>query len=229
MKCWICDDEAKSGEHIIKASDVKAVFPNVSQKKPLFLRIDKNDSSIKAIGSIKNSRKLKSNILICANCNNVKTAPHDRAWEKLSRYLREKNPPIKFKDIIKLNKVFPGKTKKSMLDIYLFFLKLFGCAILEQSVPINIDSFSEAIIWQKPHPLVHLAFAPALSFSKKLVGVTKIKYQINKGECVYATWFYIIDAILVKITYAREHESRKGLNYSWHPTTITKKIHIGQV
>jgi hypothetical protein len=229
MKCWICDDEAKSGEHIIKASDLKAVFPNVSQKKPLFLRVDKNHGSIKAIGSIKNSRQLKSNILICLNCNNVKTAPHDLAWEKLSKYLREKKPLINVKDIIKLNKVFPGKTKKSMLDVHLFFLKLFGCAIKEQSVPINIDSFSKAIICQKPHPLVHLTFAPAISFSKKLVGVTKIKYQINKGECVYATWFYIIDTILVKITYAREYESRKGLIYSWHPTTITKQIHIGQV
>jgi len=35
MKCWICGHKATSGEHHIKNSDLKRLFPNVSQKLPI--------------------------------------------------------------------------------------------------------------------------------------------------------------------------------------------------
>jgi hypothetical protein len=168
MKCWICGTEAKTGEHLTKRSDLKAVFPSASQKSPLFLSTDLK-RNVK-IGSIDN-RHLKSKALICGCCNSARTKPHDEAWEKLSKYLREKKPQIKAKEIIKLNKVFRdpnnkksmlcGSTNKSMLDVHLFFVKLFGCAIIEHDIPIDITGFSEAIMNQKPHPLIHLAMSPS--------------------------------------------------------------------
>jgi hypothetical protein len=36
MRCWICSDEADSAEHLIKASDLRALFGNVSQKNPIY-------------------------------------------------------------------------------------------------------------------------------------------------------------------------------------------------
>jgi hypothetical protein len=49
-----------------------------------------------------------------------------------------------------------------MTNVHLFFLKLFGCIISEalangHEVPIDIKSFSKAIMAGRPHPEVHLA------------------------------------------------------------------------
>jgi hypothetical protein len=75
MKCWICGSEANSGEHVIKASDLKDVFGNITQKNPIYThtRLRKNQP----IRGIK-SDTLKYSARICARCNNELTQPHDR-------------------------------------------------------------------------------------------------------------------------------------------------------
>lgn len=161
MKCWICPaDEKATGDHKIKASDLKALFRKPSQKKPLFLSTDLR-RNIK-IGSIKRSPHLKSKAPMCAYCNNTRTAPHDETWRKLSKYLREKRPIIKSNETIKLSKIFRGSVKRSMLDVHLFFVKVFGCAISENNISIDISGFSDAIMHQKAHPLIHLVFSPSI-------------------------------------------------------------------
>ncbi|WP_300465593.1 hypothetical protein [Desulfobacula sp.] len=132
MKCWICGNEAKTGEHKIKASDLRALYNDVSQRNPLYLHTDQRRNQ--KVGSIK-SGKFKFNSLICPNCNNARTAPHDNAWMKLSKFLRGRNTAMKKGDSIPLEIVFPDTLSKSMLDVHLFFVKLFGCAIVELKVP----------------------------------------------------------------------------------------------
>ncbi len=60
MKCWICGEEAKTGEHLTKASDLKSQFGDVSQKKPLYMHTE-GKVNVK-INSIKKSSDIKSNV-----------------------------------------------------------------------------------------------------------------------------------------------------------------------
>ena len=62
MYCWICGDNATTGEHILKASDLKSEFGDVSQQNPLYLN-SKEKSNIK-INSIRRSKELKFNTLL---------------------------------------------------------------------------------------------------------------------------------------------------------------------
>ncbi len=120
-----------------------------TQKTPLYL-----NSSVKKnlkINSIKKPRDIKYDALLCANCNNARTAPFDKAWEAMSRYLRCRSD-LREGGIIRLEKVFPGKTKENMLNIHLFFAKLFGCAIEDPNVPIDITGFSDAIFSRSDGP-----------------------------------------------------------------------------
>jgi hypothetical protein len=112
MKCWICNiNDANSGEHIIKASDIRATLGTVTQKYPLYI----NDGQKKiTIGSAKSDR-LKFSSSICTFCNNDRTQRHDKAWEKFSKYLQERQPPISKGARVKLKKVFPGQAHSSML------------------------------------------------------------------------------------------------------------------
>jgi len=223
MRCWICSGEANSGEHLIKASDLKALFGKVTHKKPLYF----HNSVVRnqPVAGIK-SGKLKYAKSICARCNNERTQPHDRAWERLSQHLRSRQ--YHTDTLIRLERVFPGKVRQSMLDVHLFFVKLFGCLIAEHSIPLDIHVFSESILHGVPHPKVRLAFwtCPGRP-STKQAGRTPVHTSMLDGSITFATWFYIVDNISVNVIYAEPTQRRKGLAHSWHPSTIGKRMRIG--
>lgn len=225
MKCWICGDEANSGEHLIKASDIRSVFGSgVTQKSPLYFHTSARRNH--PVGGIK-SDKLKYNARICGRCNNERTQAHDRAWERLSLYLRSRQPPIQRGTVVRLDKVFPGSVRKSMLGVHLFFLKQFGCLIAEHSIPLDIRPFAESICSGVPHPNVHLAFWSGLDYpGHKQVARTHVQTAQLDGRIAYAGWFYIVDRISVNVIYAEPTEHRKGLVYSWHPSSVGKRVHI---
>lgn len=224
MKCWICGSEANSGEHLIKASDLKSVFGHVTQKSPLFFHSDHRRN--RPIAGIK-SNKLKYKARLCTSCNNVLTQPHDIAWEKLSKYLRNRQPHIKPKMLIRLNRTFPGSVSKSMLAVHLYFLKLFGCLITENDIPINIDQFSQSILNGKPHPQVWLAFRTGLQHPNiKHVGCSQVETVQSGRRVVFASWFYVIDKLAINVMYAEPGEHRRGLVDAWHPSHIGKHIRI---
>ena len=224
MQCWICGDEGTTGEHLTKLSDLKSHFGHVSQNSPLYFHTgEKMNSKLK---SIKKDARLKSSALICGPCNNAKTSKYDRAWEKLSNYLRQKKPPIRKGDIIKLEKVFPGTVKRSMLRVHLFFVKLFGCAIVAYNVPIDIAPLRNGLLQEKPVNNVYLAFWSSNGMGD---GYSEMEYDTVGGKCTYATWFYTIGAVSVNVMYALPTENRLGLVGSWHPSNITKRVKIAGI
>jgi hypothetical protein len=221
MKCWICGSDADSGEHVIKASDLKAVFGVITQNKPIYThtRLRKNQP----IGGIKSDR-FKYGALICRHCNNVRTQPHDRAWEHLSNYLRSRHPPIVDGTVIDLDKVFPRAVTQSMLGVHLYFVKHFGCRIVEHSVPLDVQPFADAILRGVAHPKVHLAFWAHPP--RRRAGLTKISVVKVGDTLQYAGWFYVIDRIAVNVVYLESPQRRKNLAHAWHPSTVCKRVRI---
>ena len=64
---------------------------------------------------------------------------------------------------VRANRIFRHNTRRQMISVHLFFLKLFGCMLCEakaggHDVPIDIATFSDAIMTGKPNPEVHLQF-----------------------------------------------------------------------
>lgn len=224
MKCWICGNDGNTGEHLIKASDLRSLFGRVTQDKPIYFHTSaKRNQPIRGI----KSNRLKFDTPLCGHCNNERTQKHDFAWQRLSEYLRTYSPPIKGGTVIRLDKTFPGSVQRSMLDVHLFFLKLFGCLIAEHSIPLDISEFSKAILSETPHPKVRLAFWTGLQTKPyKYVGLTPVQTAALNGHLVYAGWFYIVDKLAVNVIYAEPAEHRKGLIGSWHPSTIGKRVKI---
>ena len=224
MKCWICGDEASSGEHTTKASDLRAIFGLVSQKNPLYIhspgRLNQKVSSVK-------SNQLKFNSLICPACNNHRTQPHDKAWEALSNYLRTRRPAIRAGSVVRLSDVFPGKVHSAMLDVHLYFIKLFGCYIVEHKIPLSVTAFSAALLARKSHPNVHISFeAIADRRYRKHAGHSPIQTAQLLGEVRYATWLYDVGLLSAHVMYSHPNEHRKGVVGSWHPDRISKLLKI---
>lgn len=227
MKCWICGDEAKTGEHLIKASDLRSVFGHVSQRYPVYFHTALRRNQ--PVGGIK-SDILKSDALICARCNNQRTQPYDLAWDQLSRYIRDKKPKVRTGDWISLEKVFPGATQQSMLRVHLFFVKLFGCVVVEHKIPIDISSFSSAILGEIPHPNVYIAISPHIDRpGMKSVGYSDLQTAQLNDRVAFGVWMYVLDGFSVRVMFALPNErKREGLVRAWHPSTIGKCIRVAR-
>jgi hypothetical protein len=223
MICWICRANADSHDHRIKASDLRSIFGHVSQQDPLFLHTDlRRNRLVKGL----KADTLKSRARICRPCNNQRTQAHDFSWEKLSNYLRSQGRNLKTNERIGLHKVFPGKVKEAMLNVHLYFVKVFGCQMVEHQVPIDIAPFSQAILQGTAHPNIHLAFCSPFDGTPKTAGYTDIHVIKKNGSVVFAVWLYYLDRFSIRIMYAEPGERRAGLVNSWHPSSIKKYIRI---
>ena len=222
MKCWICGNAGTTGEHRTKASDLKSEFGKVTQKLPIYLSSDAK-RNVK-VNSIKKSEALKFSSLLCPNCNNSRSQPFDNAWLAVSENLRARSS-LKEGSIIKLEKIFPGSVKIGMLNVHLYFVKIFGCAIQEFGIPLNIEDFSRAILNGTSHPKVHISFGASNGLE---TGLTNMETANLDGQCVFATWFYLVGRLAVNVMYAEPTEKRQGLICSWHPTTVIKRIRLAK-
>lgn len=227
LKCWICGGDADSREHLVKASDLKSMFgAGVTQSTPLYFHDSRSRNQ--PVGGYK-SKKLKYSPLICSDCNNVRTQSHDYAWEKLSEYLRTRNPPLRGGSTVKLSKVFTGRVRTTMLAVHLFFVKQFGCLIAQEKIPIPLEPFSKAILNCSPHPNVFIGFWTGLGpLGRKFAGRTQVEAALVNGQVAYAAWFYHVGPIAVNVIYSLPGEQRVGLTRSWHPSFSERRIVISE-
>lgn len=116
-----------------------------------------------------------------------------------------------------------------MLDVHLYFLKVFGCMIVENGVPINISKFADCIVQKKAHENIFIAFGQNPSASKiNHAGYTPI-HLVNKDEVsVFASWGYVVDNILVNIIYADKFKNPVVMKNTWHPSTVQRHLAFKQ-
>ena len=114
-----------------------------------------------------------------------------------------------------------------MLNVHLYFVKLFGCRVEEDHVPIDIEPFSQAILQGKAHPKVHLALLPPIT-DFHAVGYSQMNGVEANGKTVFAVWMYETPGFVVRIMYAEPGHQREGLVDAWHPGENVKCIRVAQ-
>ena len=222
-KCWICGNEADSGEHIPKASDLKSYFGVVTSKKPIYQHVDPLIN--RKINGI-NSKRLKSATRLCANCNNSLTQCFDNSWVRLSEYMVG-NAAMMFRvKYINMSKVFLGATRRNALNVHLYFVKLFGCKLLEENPEIDITSFSKSILQKIPHPSVYFVVCPT-PVHFRFTNVSSIEYDSTEGLIRFAAWTYTLAPVTVRIEYADSALGAKPSSCAWHPSRHSKILKIG--
>jgi hypothetical protein len=221
-KCWICGiNDASSGEHLLKKSDLRDVLGKPTQAAPFYFH--KPGLQGKAVGSL-NADILKSSAPMCAHCNNARTQPHDLAWEAMSRRFTTRPKPLKKGQFVRGNKIFPYATRRKMRRMHLFFVKTLGCVIVEagDQAPIDIAPFSNAIMKGGTHPEVYLQFC----CGDGTIGRHFDCIRLNGGH-VFAVLTYRIKYVTVNIFYAQEGGGWENLDKTWHPRFGTNRLVIG--
>lgn len=215
QKCWICGNLADSREHKVKRSHLKVVFGDFTEENKVHYRSAQEKLFIHRLDHF----LVLFQKVICQDCNNRRTQESDKAWERLVKYFHTQCWEAKKGDFLKLRQPFPNKTAVTMLKVHLYFVKLLGCAIAEQGIPIPLQSFSDAIMNGEPHSSIYLTFSVVADVDiKKLTGVTEILYD-NNG----ASWTYCALPISVNITYDPTH-TRHAAVAGWHPRLLSDKV-----
>lgn len=211
--CWICrENEVNSGEHKTKRSDLAAVLGSPTQDRPFYFHdVERANRLVRSL----DAKILKAPVRICEACNTTRTQPHDKAWEYLSDRLR--NRPLEVGQWVRANGIFPYDTRCRMVDVQLYFLKLFGCMLCEAKgngydLPVNLAPFSTAIMNGRPHREVHLQFGR----NDGVVGRSNLHCGKTDHGGVLCFWLYQLDSIAVSVIFANagHWEHRHDL---WHP------------
>lgn len=226
MKCWICRTEATSGEHHIKKSDLKMLYPSVCQKRPIYHI--RNGILKKEIGSIR-SKSFMFDSLICSECNNARTQDYDKAWEKLSKYLYQNWIIIKINGFIDLYDVFGDNYIVNMLFVQLYFAKIFGCKIKESSSPIDLELFSKSILNAKEHPYLYISIRDSVEIKKGNRAVlSDIEIYTGNEKIIYAHLFYTVGSVTVDMIYCPD-TSMIDLNGAEKPSVMKKILNLSRL
>jgi hypothetical protein len=226
MKCWICGDEATTGEHLIKASDLRSYFGYVDQREPIYFHSDKKRNV--PVGSVKSNRFM-SQALLCAKCNNERTQPYDHAWEMLSGYIRGNWKLISKSKKVDLSKVFPGCVGQQSLNIHLYFVKLFGCRIVEAKVPIDIKKFSDCLLNRCAHDEIFLVLSKTAYLpNHKIAQITEIQARNIGSVTDKAAWIYTLGELSIQVGYLAKTADDILWPQAWHPSRSGKLVKFGK-
>ena len=114
-----------------------------------------------------------------------------------------------------------------MLGVHLYFLKLFGCLIVSNSIPINIQPFAHSILTGSPHLNVYLSFlAVSKSRLREHAAITQVYTVKIEDRIVAANWLYCVGRIAVNVTYAEAIRKQSNHVHLWHPSSYAKSIII---
>jgi hypothetical protein len=214
--CWICgSDGPLSGEHRAKASDLRDFFGEISPSKPVYFTTQERDA--RPIHSAK-SDKLKTGDVICVRCNTARSQPYDDAWMKLSRELRRRLPTLRDGKRIRGDAVFSHDTRRQMLGVHLFFVKLLGCHLADagQST-FDLAPLSQAILDERAHPNVYLQFGYGATMGGALhMGTSEFRIDATSTGVKFGLWAYSAGGFSAMVALV-DYNLPKVPGRWWHP------------
>ena len=221
MNCWICGNTAETGEHEIKASDLKLTFGQIDQKSPMYWK--SHGQSFGKVGSFKNN-KLKFPNRLCKKCNNERTQPYDLAWEKLSKFLKSELKSKTTHGKIDLNRSFPQEDKDTFIrHVQLYFVKIFGCFILKGGVPVDLTLMSKSLLKEAVCNSLYL-FVLKVPEDNPSVGLSEIRTLQKDGKTLVACFLYMVGEIVISIYYDPQKMDKRTIRKSLHPRNHGMKI-----
>jgi len=76
-----------------------------------------------------------------------------------------------------------------MRGVHLYFVKLFGCLVVERQIPIDVAPFAKALLDGRPHPCLYLAFG-SLPLPVVVAGGSDVETAQLGCRVAFATWLY---------------------------------------
>jgi len=135
--CWICSKIADSEEHKFKASDLKRYHGKKMDAYYISGDAVKIDSYKDKI--------LKFPKVICINCNNNLTRPHDNAYDKFVDYCFKNNRYILATRALDFEEIYGENWKQEKSNLYRYYAKHAGCKVVTSKFKTDLSNLATFI------------------------------------------------------------------------------------
>lgn len=135
--CWICGNIADSEEHKFKASDIKRYHGK---------KIDAYyiSGGVTKLNSYKD-KSLKFPKVICINCNNILTRPHDDAYDQFIDFCYKSYSKILELPILNFEMIYGESWQTKKADLYRYYAKHAGCKIVTSNFKADVSDLAQFI------------------------------------------------------------------------------------
>lgn len=210
QSCWICGSPASSREHAIKQTDIRRhIGQGPYPKGNRVIRIEEDGT--KKLVQAESSKLLKRSPSLCADCNNTRSQPWDRAYTIFTNWVFSHEAHIRrFRRVNfrVINSKYPGQLAK---NTYKYIVKAFGCALADASaeVPEELARFLKGESDSIP---LYIYFAV---FNKLKIGERFRRAEIHSLQgCGKAyNWGYSLDWLTFSMTYG--YQASRSLGPGW--------------
>ena len=216
--CWICNNLATTREHTTNQAIIAIVAGKPEVGAPWFFHDDWGGLNQPLQGL--NSNLLKPYVDLCADCNNQRTQPHDKAVEQFVRWLIRSNPQVG--DTVKPDDVWLNHSGQKMLHLHLYFAKKFGCLVTEarcRGILLNVDvsQAAKAIRSGTSCPNLYLKFGRRRLVKEQIARTRPVRREHN-GRLLALDWVHYYGHFAVELRY-RENARTDDPFFvgAWHP------------
>jgi hypothetical protein len=139
--CWWCGASAGSREHRYKATDLRREFSREEYEKGDVI-VRRGDDTLKVAGPKAGAVKFKD--VFCANCNNARSQPFDRAYDRLVGWFAANEDAVEASGLLPLEEIDP-RWEELAAGITSYFVKHIGCRIADCGfeVPRSFGAYLE--------------------------------------------------------------------------------------
>jgi hypothetical protein len=228
MACWVCGAPNVTGEHLVKASALRALFGEMKPGQPLHFTQHVTNRGVTQVRHRKmqgiNSKLVKLNVL-CARCNGAVTQKSDLAFDALLLFLFQNAHSLRRGKRIRLHRVFRTAVRRQALAFHLYAVKLMGCVAAHKNIPLDVAELASAIRNHRATLRVHVVLG-TLGGPQDIVsaGPTDVQADIDPatGKCIFAAWSLGLGEWTFQFFYIEPGHGRVAPPKAWHPSNYRR-------
>ncbi|MGX9143777.1 hypothetical protein [Mesorhizobium sp. 128a] len=136
-RCWICESPADSAEHRLKKADIVRAYgpgPYVGDRRPVHVV----GGTVTPIQGPR-SAAIKYTQFLCHDCNTSRTQQYDIAYDRLISWVFANEQIVLKRRLIDFNEVYGLDWAEMQTDLYKYFVKTFGCRLVDAGMPVPQD------------------------------------------------------------------------------------------
>jgi hypothetical protein len=210
-ECWWCGDEADSREHRHKASDLRREFSSEEYKAgDIALFRSGEQVGVDLRGPNAKIAKFGSNF--CARCNNERSQPFDRAYDRFIEWFLANETAIEDSGLIPLVEIFDDWEEGQGL-VLSYYAKHVGCRIadLDYRVPDPLRAFLDG----RSEPS---GFAFNFEISGMLAGINAILKENPTAQGTSGN--LMLGDVNARVTREGRHPTELGSWISYHALQV---------
>jgi hypothetical protein len=137
----------------------------------------------------------------------------------LSLYLHGQWPEVRRAGQFDASIPFGRDAGLQLLNVHLYFVKILGCKLMEDSIELELGSLAEALVKGAGHPAIWLNVADSPFDEGEAIAFQSDVFTMRneRRELDGLTWLYLVHPVAVKVSYIKPGARLHVPGHQWNP------------